>query len=165
MIEEMYVRGTEVNYYFVCRTKLWLFSRNVSMENESDLVKLGKLVHREYFKRGDKDVKIGSIAIDIVRDGEVIEVREVKKAKSMEKADFYQVVYYLYYLSRLGIRAKGKISYPKNRKVVEVELDDEIAGEIENVLQDIEEIKSGDMPNPEPKKYCRKCAYFEFCFA
>ncbi|MDK2875861.1 MAG: CRISPR-associated exonuclease Cas4 [Archaeoglobaceae archaeon] len=71
MLEEMYIRGTEVNYYFVCKTKLWFFSHNVNLEKESDLVKLGKLVHRQFFERDEKDVQLGPIAVDVVKCGDV----------------------------------------------------------------------------------------------
>ncbi|MEM2030858.1 MAG: Dna2/Cas4 domain-containing protein, partial [Archaeoglobaceae archaeon] len=92
MLDEMYVRGTQVNYYFVCKTKLWLFSKNVSMEQESDLVKLGSLLQRQFFGREEKDVSIGPIAIDVLRRGDEIEIVEVKKSDSIEKADYYQVL-------------------------------------------------------------------------
>jgi len=162
MLDEMYVRGTQVNYYFVCKTKLWLFSKNVSMEQESDLVKLGSLLQRQFFGREEKDVSIGPIAIDVLRRGDEIEIVEVKKSDSIEKADYYQVLYYLYYLSKFGIRAKGRISYPKKKKVIEVRLEENKA--IEEVLEKIAETLAGEMPKPEYKSYCRKCAYFEFCF-
>lgn len=162
MLDEMYVRGTQVNYYFVCKTKLWLFSKNVSMEQESDLVKLGSLLQRQFFGREEKDVSIGPIAIDVLRRGDEIEIVEVKKSDSIEKADYYQVLYYLYYLSKFGIKAKGRISYPKKKKVVEVRLEENKA--IEEVLEKIAETLAGEMPKPEYKSYCRKCAYFEFCF-
>ncbi|MDI9645742.1 MAG: CRISPR-associated protein Cas4 [Archaeoglobales archaeon] len=162
MLEDMYVRGTQVNYYFVCKTKLWLFSKNVSMEQESDLVKLGSLLQRQFFGREEKDVSIGPIAIDVLRRGDEIEIVEVKKSDSIEKADYYQVLYYIYYLSKFGIKAKGRISYPKKKKVVEVRLEENKA--IEEVLEKIAETLSGEMPKPEYKSYCRKCAYFEFCF-
>ncbi|MEM4575775.1 MAG: Dna2/Cas4 domain-containing protein, partial [Archaeoglobaceae archaeon] len=132
MLDEMYVRGTQVNYYFVCKTKLWLFSKNVSMEQESDLVKLGSLLQRQFFGREEKDVSIGPIAIDVLRRGDEIEIVEVKKSDSIEKADYYQVLYYLYYLSKFGIKAKGRISYPKKKKVIEVRLEENKA--IEEVL-------------------------------
>ncbi|MEM3504919.1 MAG: CRISPR-associated protein Cas4 [Archaeoglobaceae archaeon] len=162
MLDEMYVRGTQVNYYFVCKTKLWLFSKNVSMEQESDLVKLGSLLQRQFFGREEKDVSIGPIAIDVLRRGDEIEIVEVKKSDSIEKADYYQVLYYLYYLSKFGIKAKGRISYPKKKKVIEVRLEENKA--IEEVLEKIAETLAGEMPKPEYKSYCRKCAYFEFCF-
>ncbi|MEM0204001.1 MAG: CRISPR-associated protein Cas4 [Archaeoglobaceae archaeon] len=163
MLEEMYIRGTQVNYYFICKTKLWLFSKNVSMEQESDLVKLGSILQKQFFGREEKDVSIGPIAVDVLRKGEKIEIVEVKKSTAMEKADYYQVLYYLYYLSNFGINAKGRISYPKQKKVIEVTLEGK-KEEIEEVLRKISEVLRGDMPKPEYKSYCRKCAYFEFCF-
>lgn len=165
MIEEMYIRGVEVNYYFVCKRKLWLFSHNINLESESDLVKLGRLIHREFYDREEKEVQIGPIAIDAVRRGDELEIREVKKSKSMEKADFYQLAYYLFYLSKLGISAKGKLSYPKIRESIEIELDDGLSKEIEKILEEVEEVKRGDLPDAEKMKHCRKCAYFEFCFS
>jgi len=164
MIEEMYIRGVQVNYYFVCKTKLWLFSHNVTMENESDAVKLGKLIHRSVFDRDEKEVRIGPIAIDIVRKRDVIEIREVKKSRSFEKASYYQLLYYLYFLSRFGIRAVGRLSFPKQKKNIEVILDSERAEEIEKILEDIPRILEDKMPDPSYKAHCRKCAYFEFCF-
>jgi CRISPR-associated exonuclease Cas4 len=162
---EMYIRGTEVNYYFVCKTKLWLFSHNVSMERESDLVRLGRLLHREFFKRDEKDVRVGPIAVDVLKKGNKLEIVEIKKSSSEEEADFYQTLYYLYYLRKLGIKASGKISYPKNKKIVKVELNGEKEREIEDILRRVREVAEGKMPSPEKKKKCRKCAYLEFCFS
>lgn len=162
---ELYVRGTEVNYFFICKTKLWLFSHNIAMEHESDYVKLGKLAHRQHFKRDEKEVQIGRIALDIVRRGEEVEVVEVKKSDRMEKADYYQLAYYLYCLSKHGVRARGRISYPKLKRNVFVELDDSTSGEIERILVEIEQLKDSPMPMPEKKGYCKKCAYYEFCFS
>ncbi len=166
MVDEMYIRGVEVNYYFACKTKLWLFSHNVNLERESDIVKLGKLVHKEFYQRERKDVQIGPIAIDVVRKGNELEIQEVKRAKSMEKADIFQMLYYLFYLSNLGISAKGRITYPKSKEVVNVELDEEKSKDLEKILREIDELKrKKEMPKPVRKKHCRKCAYFEFCFS
>lgn len=41
MIEnELLFTGVQVNYYFVCKRKLWLFSHNIGMEKESEAVKI-----------------------------------------------------------------------------------------------------------------------------
>ncbi len=154
-----------MNYYFVCKTKLWLFSHNMNMENESDLVRLGKLLHLDVFEREQKEIQLGSIAIDVVKRGEILEIREVKRSDKLDKAHRYQTLYYLYYLKRLGIPARAVLSYPKAKKNVELELSDEIEAEIDRILKDIEEICKGKMPKPEYKGQCRKCAYFEFCFS
>ncbi len=165
MIDELYITGTQVNYYFICKTKLWLFSHNITMEHESDLVKMGKLIHRETFKTDEKEIKIGPIAMDIVRAGDEVEIREVKKSKKMEESYINQVLYYLYFLKKCGIKAKGVISFPKMRETVRLELDEEDEKRIENVLKEIDKIISGPMPEPKYRRLCRKCAYFEFCFS
>jgi len=165
IVDEIYIGGTQVNYYFVCKTKLWLFSHHIGMEKESDAVKLGKLLHRETFRRDDKDVQIGPIAIDVVRKGDLVEIREVKKSDAFEEAHKFQTLYYIYYLQNLGIRAKAIISYPKQRKTVSLELDEDSERELEEILQNISAIVEGPMPEPRYRRVCRKCAYFEFCFA
>ncbi len=165
VFQEMYIRGTQVNYYFVCKTKLWLFSHNITMEQESDIVKLGKLLHKEAFRSESKDIHIGSIAIDIVRRRDYIEIREIKRSKKFEDAHKFQTLYYLYYLKKLGINAKAVLSFPKLREKMEIELDEKGEKLIEKVLDDITKIVVGDMPKPEYQKSCKSCAYFEFCFS
>ncbi|AGK61241.1 CRISPR-associated exonuclease, Cas4 family [Archaeoglobus sulfaticallidus PM70-1] len=165
MISEMYIKGTQVNYYFICKTKLWLFSHNITMEHESDAVKLGKLIHREVFKRDEKEVQIGPIAIDVVRVGNILEIREIKKSRKMEDSYIYQTLYYLYFLKKFGIDARAVISFPKRRENIEIELSREDETKIKEILMDIEKIINSPMPKPEYRKICRKCAYFEFCFA
>ena len=162
---EMYIRGTQVNYYFICKTKLWLFSRNICMEHESDLVKLGKLLHLEVFKREDKEIQIGRIAIDVVRKGDHLEIVEVKRSDKFEEAHKYQALYYLYYLKRLGIQAKARLVYPKKKKNIELSLNENIENKIKKILKEIEEICKDNMPKPELKSHCKSCAYFEFCFS
>jgi CRISPR-associated exonuclease Cas4 len=135
------------------------------MEHESDAVKLGKLLHRDVFKRDEKEVQIGPIAIDVVRVGDSVEIREIKKSRKMEDSYVYQTLYYLYYLKRLGINARAVISFPKRREIIEIELSKEDESRIEEVLKDIEKIIHNPMPKPEYRRICRKCAYFEFCFA
>jgi len=164
VFNELYIRGMQVNYYFVCKTKLWLFSHNISMEHESDLVKLGALLHRSFFGKEEKDIVFGPIAIDVVRVRDGLEIVEIKKSDKLEKADRYQILYYLYYLSKFGIKARGKISYPKQKKNLEVKLEENEIHKIEEVLRDIQKIVAGKMPKPEYKPYCRKCSYFDFCF-
>jgi CRISPR/Cas system-associated exonuclease Cas4 (RecB family) len=35
--------GTQINYYFVCHRKLWLFSKDIRFEDENEYVQLGKI--------------------------------------------------------------------------------------------------------------------------
>jgi len=155
--------GTQVNYYFVCRRKLWLFSHNLEMERASDLVQIGKLVHEASYERKFKEIEIGNIKIDFLEKG--CEVHEVKKSKRIEKAHVYQLLYYLYYLKKLGIAARGVINYPLLRKKVDIELTGDKEQEIGGVLTEIEKLLAESYPPEAIKRnYCRKCSYYELCW-
>jgi len=158
------IRGTEINYLFVCKTKLWYFSKGITMEQESEWVDLGKFLHEKSYFGEEKEVKIGPISIDFIRRGDTIEVHEVKRSKSMEKAHEMQALYYLYYLKKLGINAKAILNYPQLREMKEITLDGR-EKEVEKAIREVERIKSLSRP-PEPKKSraCKKCAYYELCW-
>ena len=162
-MHEMHITGVKIAYYYICHTKLWLFSHNITMERENENVELGKFLHESSYS-GHKEVNIGDIAIDFVRRGKEIVVHEIKKSRSMEKAHIMQVVYYLYYLNQRGMEAKGVVDYPKLRRRQEVNLTEEYEKEIENAIREIERINTGQMPKPRRKGICKKCAYYEFCF-
>lgn len=159
------VQGVKVNYYYICKRKLWLYSKGITMEQNSDRVMIGKLVHENSYKRlKKKEVLIDDmLKIDILDNDYV---REVKISSKMTKADKMQLIYYLYYLDSLGIEKKGLINYVKEKRQEEIELTDEYKKEIEKALIDIKEISQKRKP-PELVKlpYCTKCAYYEFCFA
>ncbi|AEG46353.1 CRISPR-associated protein Cas4 [Hydrogenobaculum sp. SHO] len=40
------LNGTKVNYYIICKRKLWLFHRGLTMENGYNKVKLGQILQR-----------------------------------------------------------------------------------------------------------------------
>ncbi|MHB8565512.1 MAG: CRISPR-associated protein Cas4 [Nitrososphaerales archaeon] len=58
--------GSQINYYFICKRKLWLFSHNIELEQESDLVKLGKLLHENRYQRKMKEVQVDRIKVDFM---------------------------------------------------------------------------------------------------
>jgi len=166
---EMLIGGTKVNYFVHCKTQLWLFSHLILQEKDSELVTLGKILESLFFKEVKvKNVLIDSkISIDLIRRGEKLIIQDIKKSSKFEKAHYYQLLYYLWYLKKIkGIaNLEGIISYPNERKAIKVELTEEKEREIEKILKEINEIISKPKPPlPVYKKYCRKCAYFEFCF-
>jgi len=166
---EMLIGGTKVNYFIHCKTQVWLFSQFILQEKESELVLIGKILESLFFKEMKmKNILIDSkISIDLIRRGEKIIIQDIKKSSKFEKAHYYQVLYYMWYLKNVkGItNLEGIISYPNERKIIKVELTEEKEKEIEKILKEINEIISRPKPPlPVYKKYCRKCAYFEFCF-
>jgi CRISPR-associated exonuclease Cas4 len=76
----MQITGSHINYYFVCRRKLWFFANGIQMEQNSDLVYEGKLIHEEsYPQRAAKyeEVQIGGIKVDFYDAGNRV-IHEVK---------------------------------------------------------------------------------------
>ena len=166
--KEMLFSGTQVNYYVVCKTKLWLFSHFVTMEQSSDLVAYGKFLHETSYGEKRKEIVIDDrIAIDFVHKGNKLILHEVKKGKRMERAHRYQLLYYLYYLNELkGVEnVEGEIDYPLLRKKEKIVLTANLKEDIGNILNEIKEvIAMPEPPRPSYMKICHKCAYFEFCW-
>ena len=160
------IMGTQINYYFICKTKLWLFSHHIQMEQESDLVSLGKLLHSKSYKDEKEYIIDNLISVDFIKKQDYLELHEVKKSSKMEKAHEYQLLYYMYYLKhKKGIEnIKGIINYPKIRKKVMVDLNESKENELKDIIEDIGKVINVDTPEPERTKICRKCAYFEFCW-
>ena len=82
--QKAFFTGTQVNYYIVCPTKLWYFSHHLQMEQTSDLVSLGKLLHETTYGRIKKDVLIDSrISVDFVKKSNKIVLHEIKKSRKL----------------------------------------------------------------------------------
>lgn len=165
---ESKITGTQVAYYIVCKRKLWLFTHNIEMEKFSEYVEIGKLISETNFKREKyKEVSFGdTLKVDFLKIKDEIVVHEVKKSRKLESAHIWQVKFYIYFLRKMGINSKrGVIHYPKLMKKVDVELTPEDEKKIEKALNEIESIKK--LKNPPPvidKSYCKKCAYYSFCY-
>jgi len=162
----MIFTGTQINYYFVCHRKLWLFSHGLQMEHESDLVFQGKLVHEESYTRDDKEIFIdGHIRLDRIEPNGVI--HEIKKSDKMENAHIWQLKYYLFYLKQKDVwPVSGKIDYPKLRQTVDVALTDEDERQLHIILQKIDDLIHLSTPPTLPKKkICLSCSYYELCWS
>lgn len=158
------VQGIKVNYYFVCKRKLWLYDKGISMENESDAVLEGKLIHENSYPKA----KTREIMIDDLLKVDIIEgdyIKDVKKSSKMRRSDTMQIAYYLFYLKQLGVMKKGTINYVRERKIEKIELTEDLENEIKNALLEINKIlDSKKPPRREKLPYCKKCAYYLFCY-
>lgn len=158
--------GTQIAYAVLCETKLWYFSHFIRMEQGSDLVAQGRLLNETAFQREKKDQIIDErISLDIVRRGERVLLREIKKSKKLEKAHVFQLLYYLHYLREKGVQASGEITYPLSREVRNVELgEEEEQGLVEVMERATTVVQLPAPPQPVKKPYCRKCSYFNLCW-
>jgi CRISPR-associated exonuclease Cas4 len=165
----MQLTATLINYYHLCKRKLWLHANEVRMEHTSDTVYEGKHIHETvYPQRAEryKEIQIEGCKIDFYDPFNKV-VHEIKKSDKAEWAHVAQVKYYLYVLERNGIEgATGILEYPKLRKRDEVLLSDEDRSEIQRWEQDIIRIiHSPSCPDLLNKPICKQCSYFEFCYA
>ena len=84
----------------------------------------------------------------------------------MRIIDFIFLIYIYYLKKEKGLNnITGYLNYPENRKKIKIELTDEKEKELNDVLEDINNIINSNIPKPKKTRICRKCAYFEFCFA
>lgn len=165
----MQITGTHINYYFICQRKLWLFSNGIQMEHSSDLVYEGKLIHEtSYPQRSEKyeEVQIGGIKVDFY-DAKNKIIHEIKKSNKIESAHEWQLKYYIYVFEQTGIEGvSGILEYPKLRKTEEIYLSEVDKNRILEIEKDIDKIiSSDDCPPVIDSKICKKCSYYEFCYA
>ena len=157
------ITGLHIYYYTVCRRKLWYYINECRMEEESELVKIGRLIDESTYMRDEKHIDIlGYANIDSVH-GNII--RETKKSKSIEEASVWQMKYYLYILKKYGMSdIKGEICYPEINQKIEVLLSQDDICEIEKISDQIYLLAKSPVPSGINKKgICKKCAYFDLC--
>jgi CRISPR-associated exonuclease Cas4 len=159
------ITGLMVYYYFICQRKLWYFANEINMEQNSELVSIGKILDETSYTREKKGILIdNTINIDFIKNGAVL--HEVKKTKAIEEAGIWQLKYYMYYLRKRGVEVfEAKIDFPLLRETKEIILENEDITIIENVIKNIEEIV---LENKPPQvindKICKNCAYYDLCY-
>lgn len=161
----MKITGLMIYYYFVCKRRLWYFYNDITMEQNSELVEIGKILDETSYKREKKSIIIDeTINIDFIKDTVVI--HEVKKTRAIEEAAVWQVKYYMYYLKQKGIKdIKAIIDYPLMKQTCDVELLDKDIKTIENIQKEIEKIVIMDKPlECKREQICKKCSYYDLCY-
>ena len=161
----MNVTGIMIYYYFICERKLWYFINEINMEQNSELVSIGKILDETSYSREKKNIMIdNTINIDFIEKSAVL--HEVKKTKSIEDAGIWQIKYYMYYLEQKGINnITAKIDFPLLRESKEIILEEQDKEVLDNVIKNIEELAKKEKP-PEVinSKICSKCAYYDLCY-
>ena len=162
--ELKYVSGTIYSYSFLCDRKVWLSYHNLSMEQESELVEIGKFIDETTYKNERHNFLIDNIVnIDFLKKNIVHEVKKSSKEKQMA---INQIKYYLFILKNHGFEdIKGRLDVPKSKYTEEVILTEEDIKNIKSNLERIDKIiKSKNIPKPINEKSCLKCAYYELCY-
>lgn len=161
----MNITGIMIYYYFVCKRRLWYFINQINMEQNSELVQIGKIIDETTYTKEKKQILIdNTINIDFIKNGAVL--HEVKKTKSIEEAGIWQIKYYMYYLENKGVEnVKAKIDFPLLRESKEIILEDDDRKVLDNIITNIEEIARMEKPlDIINSKICKKCSYFDLCY-
>lgn len=163
----MKVNGTLINYYFHCKRQCYLHGNRLNLEDNSEVVKIGKAIHEE--KSDGKDN--AEIAIDNIRLDKLTSeyLTEVKKSDADIEAAKWQLIYYLKVLKSKGIIRKGKLEFVEKNKsdkrIMYFELNDNIEQQLDNYVENIESLILQDkIPEVLNKPKCKKCAYYEYCY-
>ncbi|ACM22889.1 MULTISPECIES: CRISPR-associated protein Cas4 [Thermotoga] len=163
------ISGTMVSYYFTCKRKLWLFAKNIDMEQSqptTDLI-IGKLLNFKSFKQEKhKEIEIEDCVIDFITfRGEII-IHETKKSRKFEEAHVWQTKYYMFVLRKYGLDiTHGVIHYPKLMRKEEINFEKDDEEKIRNALLEIKRITHEKIPPPVlNKSFCKRCSYYELCY-
>lgn len=161
------ITGTLINYYFHCKTQCWLHANRINLEDNSEDVRIGKVLHEINEAKGKKtEISIDNVKIDKITKDYLV---EVKKSDSDPEAVKWQVLLYLFKLKEKGVIKKGKIEYietsKQKKKTDYIELTEENEKELKSVLEDIQNlIDQKSAPEAKWETKCKRCAYFEYCF-
>ncbi|MCX7706266.1 MAG: CRISPR-associated protein Cas4 [bacterium] len=162
------VTGTLIWYYFICKRQVWLMAHEINPFQNDPFLEIGRFLHAESYAREKKEIEVDGMKFDILRSKEKgsIVIAEIKKSSKFLESATMQLCFYLYRLRRIGIKARGEILVPQEKKKFEVDLDDEKIVKLEQAIVDIKNIMQAKKP-PEAKKinFCKHCAYAEFCFS
>jgi CRISPR-associated exonuclease Cas4 len=160
------ITGTLISYYFICKTKLWLHANRLNLEDNSEDVRIGKVLHEINEEKAKKaEIKIDNIAIDKLTKEYLV---EFKKSDSDPEAVKWQVLLYMYKLKQKGIERKGRVEYHEknhNTKSEILELDAQNEQALLGVLEAITSLVNAPAPPPPVlENKCKKCAYYDYCF-
>ncbi|MFT9848915.1 CRISPR-associated protein Cas4 [Aneurinibacillus sp. REN35] len=164
-MQEQAIGGVDLHYYALCKRKLWLYKHGITMEQESDRVMEGAILHEQSYGRIEtREILIDdAFKIDLI-DGDY--VREIKLSSRMTNADRLQMLFYLYQLDNRGVKKKGLISYTKERRTEEILLGEEEKQEVAKAIAEVYQvIEKSQPPRLKPLPYCKSCAYYSFCYA
>lgn len=163
----MRVNGTLINYYFHCKRQCYLHGNRLNLEDNSEIVKIGKAIHEDKAdKSNSAEIEIDNIKIDKLTSEYIT---EIKKSDADIEAGKWQLLYYLKTLKSKGIIRKGKLEcIEKNKsdkKIIYVDLDEESEKKLDEYVNEIEQLISNDeVPEVLNKPQCKKCSYYEYCY-
>ena len=161
------IGGTLVWYYVICQRQVWLMSRAVEPDREDEFLMMGRLIDQNTYNRERHAIEFGNSKYDILREeGGTLVLGEIKKSSRSLDASRLQLAHYLYTLEKAGVKARGELLFPKEKRRENVELNPELIKRLNDTYFEIERIVYLERPPATEKcRYCRNCAYGEYCWS
>lgn len=96
------VTGTLMNYFFHCKRQCYLHGNKLNLEDNSELVQIGKAQHEARALDGNSEIEIEHIKLDKLTKEYLT---EIKKSDADVEAAKWQTLYYLKILKEKGINS------------------------------------------------------------
>lgn len=163
----MTVNGTLINYYFNCKRQCYLHGNRLNLEDNSEIVKIGKAMHEEKEEIIDEsEIAIDNIKLDGLTTRYLI---EIKKSDANVEACKWQLLFYLKILKDKGVMREGKLEFVEKSKqaknIIYVKLTEENQRQLEKYIEEIENLIASDkIPEVINLPSCKKCAYYDYCY-
>ncbi|MDY0360447.1 MAG: CRISPR-associated protein Cas4 [Desulforegulaceae bacterium] len=164
---EFKITGSVIHAYVVCPRKSWLMTRQISGDQDNELLEIGRFISEKTYKRDNKEINLGDSKIDFIRKKDnILIISETKKSSKMIDATEAQLLFYLFSYKDNFRKAYGEIRIPKEKKVIPIELAEEKENYVKCLINEIEELINTEKP-PDKKriKACASCSYLEFCWS
>lgn len=163
----MEVNGTLMNYYFHCKRQCYLHGNRLNLEDNSESVKIGRVIHEEKEdKMANSEIAIDNIKIDGLTSKYLV---EVKKSDADIEASKWQLLFYLKKLKEKGVTREGKLEFVEKNKqarnIIFVSLTEVNDIKLEEYICEIKKLLSSEkIPDVINSPSCKKCAYYEYCY-
>lgn len=100
----MKITGTIINYYFHCKRQCYLFANRINMEDNSEDVRIGRVLHEIRAKDGkNTEIKYDNMVLDKITDKYI---EEFKKSDADVQAARMQLLFYLKNLADKGVKKR-----------------------------------------------------------
>ena len=139
--------------------------KKINLEDNSEDVKIGRILHENKNDSENSEVEIDHIKADKITNQYIV---EYKKSDADLQATMMQVKYYMYVLNQKGITRDGKIEVfeknKQNKKIHYIKNNEQIEEEIETLKKNIEDLYYMEIPpKQQSENKCKKCAYHDYC--
>lgn len=162
---EEQITGTLIHDFMTCKRGAWLCAHKIHVNQEDENIMMGKALALAQENKNLHEYPFGNLVFDkLSKESGHYVVTEYKKSLKNVSAGEMQLLFYIYCLKKgLNLKeVKGRLTCGK--KTIPVDDSEENFKKIEQIIKEIIELVSQEKP-PKfvPLRYCKTCAYQDYC--